>query len=119
MTKVSRKEKAIHKGYSVLSVRSTLDAVMIARRIHLFPYRTQKLSSLALMILGGRPPGKVGRCRFSKKATCLYRLLFSRKRRKRDSGAEGGGESEANVAVLVKKEVHESELLFLALGNVF
>ena len=63
MTKVSRKEKAIHKGYSVLSVRSTLDAVMIARRIHLFPYRTQKLSSLALMILGGRLPGKVGRCR--------------------------------------------------------
>ena len=46
-----------------MSVRSTLDAVMIARRIHLFPYRTQKLSSLALMILGGRPPGKVGRCR--------------------------------------------------------
>ena len=38
-------------------------AVTIARRIHLFPYRTQKLSSLALMILGGRPPGKVGRCR--------------------------------------------------------
>ena len=67
MTKVSRKEKAIHKGYSVLSVRSTLDAVMIARRIHLFPYRTQKLSSLALMILGGRLPGKVGRCRFGKK----------------------------------------------------
>ena len=87
MTKVSRKEKAIHKGYSVLSVRSTLDAVMIARRIHLYPYRTQKLSSLALMILGGRPPGKVGRCRFSKKATCKDRLLFSRKRIKRDSGA--------------------------------
>ena len=35
----------------------------IARRSHLFPYRTQKLSSLALMILGGRLPGKVGRCR--------------------------------------------------------
>ena len=60
-----------------MSVRSTLKkrgsgcryglngeyAVTIARRIHLFPYRTQKLSSLALMILGGRPPGKVGRCR--------------------------------------------------------
>ena len=40
------------------------DAVTIARRSHLYPYRTQKLSSLALMILGGRPPGKVGRCRF-------------------------------------------------------
>ena len=60
-----------------MSVRSTLKkrgsgcryglngeyAVTIARRIHLFPYRTQKLSSLALMILGGRLPGKVGRCR--------------------------------------------------------
>ena len=38
-------------------------AVTIARRPHLFPYRTQKLSSLALMILGGRPPGKARRCR--------------------------------------------------------
>ena len=38
-------------------------AVTIAGRSHLFPYRTQKLSSFALMILGGRPPGKAGRCR--------------------------------------------------------
>ena len=36
----------------------------IARRSHLYPYRTQKLSSLALMILGGRLPGKARRCRF-------------------------------------------------------
>ena len=43
--------------------RQARNAVTIARRSHLFPYRTQKLSSLALMILGGRPPGKVGRCR--------------------------------------------------------
>ena len=35
--------------------------VIIAKRIHLFPYRTQKLSSLALMVLGGRPPGRVRR----------------------------------------------------------
>ena len=40
--------------------------VMMARRIHLFPCRTQKLSSLASMILGGRLPGKVERCRFKK-----------------------------------------------------
>ena len=33
--------------------------VIIAKRIHLFPYRTQKLSSLALMVLGGRLPGRV------------------------------------------------------------
>ena len=42
---------------------TTKYAVTIAGRPHLFPYRTQKLSSLALMILGGRPPGKAGRCR--------------------------------------------------------
>ena len=35
----------------------------IAERTHLYPSRTQKLSSLALMILGGTLPGKVGRCR--------------------------------------------------------
>ena len=35
--------------------------VIIAKRIHLFPFRTQKLSSLALMVLGGQPPGRVGR----------------------------------------------------------
>ena len=39
----------------------------IAGRVHLFPSRTQQLSSLALMILGGRPPGKAGRCRFYKR----------------------------------------------------
>ena len=38
--------------------------VMMARRNHLYPCRTQKLSSLASMILGGRLPGKVERCRF-------------------------------------------------------
>ena len=31
--------------------------------VHPFPFRTRKLSSLALMILGGQPPGKVGHCR--------------------------------------------------------
>ena len=35
--------------------------VIIAKRIHLFPFRTQKLSSLAPMVLGGKPPGRVGR----------------------------------------------------------
>ena len=37
--------------------------VMMAKRIHPFPFRTRKLSSSALMVLGGRPPGRVGRCR--------------------------------------------------------
>ena len=35
--------------------------VTIAERIHLFPFRTQKLSSLALMVLGAKAPGRVGR----------------------------------------------------------
>ena len=35
--------------------------VTVAERIHLFPFRTQKLSSLALMVLGGKLPGRVGR----------------------------------------------------------
>ena len=33
--------------------------VMMAWGIHLFPYRTQKLSLITLMVLGGRPPGRV------------------------------------------------------------
>ena len=37
------------------------NVVIIAKRIHLFPYRTQKLSSLAAMVLGGQPPGRVAR----------------------------------------------------------
>ena len=41
-----------------------IDPVTIAERKHLYPSRTQKLSSPAPMILGGKLPGKVGRCRF-------------------------------------------------------
>ena len=41
--------------------------VIIARGIHLFPYRTQKLSLLALMVLGWKRPGRVGRRRIPKR----------------------------------------------------
>ena len=34
--------------------------VLIVMRVHLFPSRTQKLSSFAPTILGGRLPGKIG-----------------------------------------------------------
>ena len=37
--------------------------VIKARGIHLFPYRTQKLSLSALMVLGWKRPGRVGRRR--------------------------------------------------------
>ena len=46
--------------------------VIIAKRTHLFPSRTQKLSSLALMILGGRLPGKVRRRQLSFFCIILY-----------------------------------------------
>ena len=38
--------------------------VDMAWRLHLFPSRTQKLSSTALKVLGGQPPGRIGLCRF-------------------------------------------------------
>ena len=41
--------------------------VIMAERTHLYPSRTQKLSSPAPKILGGRLPGKIGHCRFNKK----------------------------------------------------
>ena len=43
------------------SVDITIAAIM-AERFHLFPFRTQKLSSSVPKILGGRLPGKIGRC---------------------------------------------------------
>ena len=41
--------------------------VIMAERTHLYPSRTQKLSSPAPKILGGRLPGKIGHCRFNEK----------------------------------------------------
>ena len=41
--------------------------VTIARGIHLFPFRTQKLSLLAPNVLGWKRPGRIGRCRFPNK----------------------------------------------------
>ena len=41
----------------------TFPSVVIARRSHLFPYRTQQLSFFALTILGGRLPGNLSHCR--------------------------------------------------------
>src|ERR1700754_2717264 len=36
----------------------------IASGKHLFPFRTEQLSHSAPMVLGGQPPGRVGRRRF-------------------------------------------------------
>ena len=42
----------------------TISAV-IAAGVHLFPFRTEKLSPPAPMVLGGQPPGRVGRRRIT------------------------------------------------------
>ena len=39
--------------------KPSTEFVLIVMRVHLFPSRTQKLSSCALTILGGRLPGKI------------------------------------------------------------
>src|SRR4029453_18385440 len=38
-------------------------SAVIATGVHLFPFRTEKLSPPAPMVLGGQPPGRVGRRR--------------------------------------------------------
>ena len=53
--------------------------VTMAKGIHLFPYRTQKLSLSAPMVLGWRRPGRVGRCRipWKKDSPLTGWVLFS------------------------------------------
>src|SRR5215213_11977299 len=43
-------------------------SAVIAAGVHLFPFRTEKLSPPAPMVLGGQPPGRVGRRRISSRA---------------------------------------------------
>ena len=52
-------------GCAVFRVRNVLERIPVtmAKGSHLFPYRTQKLSLSAPMVLGWRRPGRVGRCR--------------------------------------------------------
>ena len=54
-----------------------IQSVLIAVRVHLFPFRTQKLSSLALKILGGQLPGKISRCRHKQPDVFCIRLFFT------------------------------------------
>ena len=48
----------------------------IARGKHLFPFRTEPLSLSAPMVLGGQPPGRVGRRRSYLRAAPEGRLFF-------------------------------------------
>src|ERR1700759_705739 len=70
----------------------------IAKGRHLFPFRTEQLSLSAPMVLGGQPPGRVGRRRFFIEQTnpeppAMAALRRSRaprsRRRPRPSAARG------------------------------
>ena len=50
--------------------------VVMARGSHLFPYRTQKLSLSALMVLGWKRPGRVGRRRIPLKVLVIRLTPF-------------------------------------------
>ena len=71
----------------------------MAWRSHPFPSRTRKLSSIAPMILGGRPPGKLGRRRtgYSSLAQSVEHAAVNR--RVVGSSPTGG----ANSGPLVKR----------------
>ena len=50
--------------------------VVMAKGSHLFPYRTQKLSLSAPMVLGWRRPGRVGHCRIPNKKHTTFVVCF-------------------------------------------
>ena len=57
---------AVNRSVVGSSPTSGAIPVIMAVRIHLFPFRTQKLSLLAPKVLSGPPLGRIGRCRISK-----------------------------------------------------
>ena len=50
----------------------------MALRTHLFPSRTQKLSSIAPKVLGWTRPGRLGRCRISVLDNKVYAVQICR-----------------------------------------
>ncbi len=67
---------SVHWRCVVLRVRGDRShrfPVAMARGKHLFPFRTEKLSPSAPMVLGPQGPGRVGRRRFSYRSGCPVR----------------------------------------------
>ena len=52
-------------------------SAVIAVGKHLFPFRTEKLSPPAPMVLGGQPPGRVGRRRITSEGPRERPLSFA------------------------------------------
>src|SRR5271167_3596939 len=62
--------------------------VALARGKHLFPFRTEKLSPSAPMVLGPKGPGRVGRRRFISRARAVPRAALRRAWRRARSPAD-------------------------------
>src|SRR5688572_26506197 len=62
-------------------------SAVIAAGVHLFPFRTEKLSPLAPMVLGGQPPGRVGHRRIDLRPGAVASGLFFGPRRRATSRA--------------------------------
>ena len=95
--------------------------MLIAARVHPFPYRTRKLSSLALKILGGKLPGKISRCQHLQipvNKQSLQVFLFIAKLIKTNDSAESvtNGSKKYRVIVNRTKTAYKSpELSFFGL----
>ena len=84
-----------------------IDPVTIAERKHLYPSRTQKLSSPAPMILGGKLPGKVGRCRFIFYTGLIFKPALPHGQVVKTSPFHGGnpGSSPGGVNIEIKRNL--------------
>ena len=85
-------ETAGHVDNVIQTAQREHFSVAIALGSHLFPFRTQKLSPAAPMVLGTNVPGRVGRRRFRKKNRPEGRFFtFLSLRRSYTAGRARGG----------------------------
>ena len=63
----------------------------MAKGVHLFPSRTQKLSPYTSKVLGWKRPGRIDSCRLVKKHTLWYVSFFIATGYLSDRGPEGMG----------------------------
>ena len=63
----------------------------MAKGVHLFPSRTQKLSPYTSKVLGWKRPGRIDSCRLKKKHTLWYVSFFIAIGYLSDCGPEGMG----------------------------
>ena len=65
-----------HKITYIAAMRYNTIPVIMAMRIHLFPFRTQKLSSSTAKVLDHPRSGRIASCRISQKERAVIWLLF-------------------------------------------